>query len=209
MLGANGAGKSTWVRAHRDELPVPFFDADAIAQSMGDYNDSVAQRTARAMVDAGVARSIERRESFGFESTYSGQSRPAMVSAAHAAGYRAEVVFLGTPTAAINKERVAARVDAETGHGVPDEEVERRWTASQENLVATAHLFDSVRLIDNTGGVDHTLVVFDGERVDGSSATLPRWGAQLSKRIAVARSATHYGVSEGGPRLSDFPCHGP
>ena len=74
-------------------MPVPFYDADAIAQTLGDYNDPVAQGAARAMVDAGAARGIERGESFGFESTYAGRSRPAIVAAAHAAGYRAEVVF--------------------------------------------------------------------------------------------------------------------
>ena len=190
MLGANGAGKSTWVRAHRDELPVPFYDADAIAQTLGDYNDPMAQATARAMVDAGVTRSVEGGESFGFESTYAGRSRPAMVAAAHAAGYRAEVVFLGTPAPAINKERVAARVDAGTGHRVADAEVERRWAASQENLVATAHSFERMALIDNSRGVVQTLVVFDADRVTLSTAPVPTWGIRLAERIAAARAAT-------------------
>ena len=163
---------------------------------MGDYNDPVAQQTARAMVDSGVARSIERGESFGFESTYAGRSRPAIVAAAHAAGYRAEVVFLGTPAPAINKERVAARVDAGTGHNVVDTEVERRWAAGQENLVATADLFDRITLIDNSGGVDQTLVVFDGDQVNVWTAPVPRWGVQLAERIAAARSVTGYGVRE-------------
>lgn len=123
------------MRAHRDELPVPFYDADAIAQTLGDYNDPMAQATARVMVDAGVARSIEGGESFGFESTYAGRSRPAMQ---RAIGRRS--CFWGTPAPTINKERVAARVDAGTGHNVADAEVGRRWAASQENLVATAYL---------------------------------------------------------------------
>lgn len=39
VIGANGAGKSTWCHAHRDELPANFYDADSIAQGLGSYND--------------------------------------------------------------------------------------------------------------------------------------------------------------------------
>ena len=157
------------------------------------------------MVDAGVARCVEHRESFGFESTYSGRSRPAMVAAAHAAGYRTEVVFLGTPAPAINKERVAARVDAGVGHNIVDAEVERRWTASQENLVASAGLFDKITLIDNSAGVDRTLAVFDGNQVNVLTAQVPSWGVRLADRVAAARSATGHRVREGGPSGSEGP----
>ena len=50
-----------------------------------------------------------------------------------------------------NAERVAARVGAGTGHHVPRAEVERRWKASQDNLVRTAPAIDVVDLLDNTG----------------------------------------------------------
>ena len=94
---------------------------------------------------------------------------------------------------------MAGRVDAGTGHNVADAEVERRWAASQENLVATAHLFDRITLIDNSGGVDQTLVVFDGDQVNVSITPVPSWGTQLAERIAAARSATRHGVSEREP----------
>ena len=28
VIGANGAGKTTWAREHRDTLPRPFYNAD-------------------------------------------------------------------------------------------------------------------------------------------------------------------------------------
>ena len=76
VLGANGAGKSTWVRSHRKDLPQPFYDADALAQELGDYNDPTCQITARAMVDAGVAHNIQRGVSFGIETTFAGIAAP-------------------------------------------------------------------------------------------------------------------------------------
>ena len=149
MLGANGAGKSTWRVANREHLPQPFYDADALAQELGDYNDPVFQAAARTMVDAGISRHLGRQESCGFESTYSGRSRRAFVGAAHARGYRTDVAFIGTPSAALNEARVAWRVNAGKGHRVADAEIRRRWQACQDNLVATAHLFDRITLLEN------------------------------------------------------------
>ena len=57
VIGANGAGKTTWAREHRDTLPRPFYNADSIAGGLGDANDPGLQRTARELVD----QQIERR----------------------------------------------------------------------------------------------------------------------------------------------------
>ena len=35
VIGANGAGKSTWCRRHRDRLPEHFYNADSIAEDLG------------------------------------------------------------------------------------------------------------------------------------------------------------------------------
>ena len=51
VIGANAAGKSTWCRAHPEELPSNFYDADSIAQGLGSYNDPALQLEARALVD--------------------------------------------------------------------------------------------------------------------------------------------------------------
>ncbi|MCY4637609.1 MAG: hypothetical protein OXG04_24490 [Acidobacteria bacterium] len=39
VIGTNGAGESTWCSKHEDELPAAFYDADSIANSLGDWND--------------------------------------------------------------------------------------------------------------------------------------------------------------------------
>ena len=33
VIGANGAGKSTWCQNHHEELPEHFYNADSIAQA--------------------------------------------------------------------------------------------------------------------------------------------------------------------------------
>ena len=35
VIGANGAGKTTWERANRDLLPSPSYNADSIAEGLG------------------------------------------------------------------------------------------------------------------------------------------------------------------------------
>ena len=69
VIGANGAGKSTWCRSNRRELPADFYDADSIAQGLGSYDDPALQREARKWVDRRIEGHLERGESFGFEST--------------------------------------------------------------------------------------------------------------------------------------------
>ena len=137
VTGANGAGKSTWCRAHPEELPSNFYDADSIAQGLGSYDDPTLQFEARTRVDAAIGRHLEQNESFGFESTYSGASRPCIARRASELGYATDAIFVGTRDPSINIDRVAARVRARTGHHVPESEIRRTWTAAQDNLVKT------------------------------------------------------------------------
>lgn len=46
-MGANGAGKSTWRREHHEDRPRHFYDADAIAQGLGGYDELEHQQAAR------------------------------------------------------------------------------------------------------------------------------------------------------------------
>ena len=120
VIGANGAGKSTWCGAHRDELPANFYDADSIAQGLGSYNDRALQLEARAIVDDRIEQHLRRGETFCFESTYSGKSRPRIVERAAEQGCTIYAVFIGTDDPQINIERVQARVASGTGHHVPN-----------------------------------------------------------------------------------------
>ena len=106
VIGANGAGKTTWARKHRETLPKPFYNADSIAEGLGDANDAALQRAARKLVDERIERDLGEGNTFGFESTYSGRSRPDIVRTAKRLGYTTRAIFLGTETAAINIRRV-------------------------------------------------------------------------------------------------------
>ena len=69
------------------------------------------QRAARKLVDERIERDLSEGNTCGFESTYSGRSRPDIVRTAKRLGYTTRAVFLGTETAAINIRRVRKRVE--------------------------------------------------------------------------------------------------
>ena len=186
VVGANGAGKSTYCRYFHERLPDPFFDADQIAQELGDYNDRQLQRRAALIVARGVSGCLREKRSFGMETTYSGNSRPKLVRKTRDHGYRTQAIFIGTNSPRINVSRVRRRVADRVGHDVADSEIHRRWIACQDNLVRTANFFEHIRLLDNSN--DRWIEA--GELVAGRVVRLaPKglsWAENLLSRILVA-----------------------
>ena len=189
VIGANGAGKSTWCDQHRARrLPTDFYNADSIAQGLGSWNSPSKQQAAREVVDHNIKSHLAERSDFGFESTYSGSSRPDIVRRAKEAGYSIEAIFVGTTRPEINVKRVATRVAARTGHDVPKNEVHRRWKAAQDNLAATAEYIDRIELLDNSGRTRRSAVQIENGRVTGRGSRVPSWAARL------AAQATERGI---------------
>ena len=179
VIGANGAGKTTWTRRHRAALPKPFYNADSIAEGLGGWDDGPSQRRARRMVDDLVERDLQNRASFGFESTYSGRSRPEIVKAAKEQGYTTKAYFLGTEDVEINIDRVAKRV-REGGHNIAESEIRRRWKQAWQNLLATWNWLDEVTIIDNSSYEPRTVGTKRGDEVE-LDPQLPTWAEEARK----------------------------
>ena len=190
VIGANGAGKSTWCRRHDDQLPEHFYNADAIADGLGAWNSPTNHRAARKLVDDRIERHLARNEDFGFESTYSGRSRPAIVESARGLGYETTAIFLGTRRPEINIERVAARVAARTGHDVPPAEIRRRWAACPQNVARTAHAIDRIHMLDNSGATTDAVIRIENGEEAAQAATTPDWARELTEQIEAALSRT-------------------
>lgn len=173
-----------------EALPDPFFDADSIAQGLGSYDDPRDQRQARQIVDDGIAECLKTRQPFGFETTYSGNSRPNLIRTAHRLGYSVRCAFVGTESSEINVVRVAYRVASETGHSIAVYEIHRRWQACQDNLVETADCFDRIQMLDNSG----RSLINAGEIRHGRhtkrSPHAPQWAQDLIQRIASYYTAS-------------------
>ena len=186
VIGANGAGKTTWARANRDLLPSPFYNADSIAEGLGDANSVELQLRARALIDRELAERLANGEGFGFESTWSGASRPAIVRDAANRGYQTRAVFLGTNAAHINIERVRRRV-LEGGHNVPESEIRRPWDQAFANLLAMWDAIETIDVLDSS----RDPVQLIAEKRDGETSTLasglPAWAERIAEKNPKGR----------------------
>ena len=182
IIGANGAGKTTWGGHHQDRLPLRFYNADIIAEGLGNANSAVLQERARDLVDMEIEQRLRLGEPFGFESAWSGRSRPAIVRDASDRGYETYGIFLGTTHAALNIARVRRRV-LEGGHLVPEREIVRRWTAAFENLLAMWDVFDRIDVLDSSTETVHLVVPKKGMRTHRARAELPHWATAIGARV--------------------------
>ena len=183
VIGGNGAGKTTWTDRYRDDLPAHFYNADSIAAGLGGWNDEVRQREARQVVDRQIDQRLKARDDFGFESTYSGRSRPAIVERARASDYEVTAVFIGTESPEINLQRVAERTKTGTGHAVEPSEIRRRWQASQDNLARTFRAMSTLEIIDNSGTDATTILRVRNGRIVSEYTPVPRWVSTLAQRL--------------------------
>ncbi len=121
-----------------------------------------------------IAERIERKESFIVESTLSGLSLGKWISRARDAGYHVAILFVFLDSADICIQRVAARV-TKGGHHVPDEDVTRRWTRSNQNFWSTYRTLANEWSLFNNGdeGIvqiaasgDENMVILDEGRFE-------------------------------------------
>ena len=171
-------------------MPEAFYNPDAIAQDLGDWNDAGNQLEAGRIVNAAIRRHLEQGEDFGFESTYSGRSRPRIVQTAASNGYEVWAVFIGTNGAEINIERVRQRVRSGTGHDVPVPEITRRWSAAQKNLAETAASLGTIDVLDNSHGVTRHVASITKGGIRFPATPTPAWAWALIRQIEQHRPTT-------------------
>ena len=141
-------------------------------------------------MNAAIRRHLEQGEDFGFESTYSGRSRPRIVQTAASNGYEVWAVFIGTNGAEINIERVRQRVRSGTGHDVPVPEITRRWSAAQKNLAETAASLGTIDVLDNSYGVTRHVASITKGGIRFPATPTPAWAWALIRQIEQHRPTT-------------------
>lgn len=133
VAGTNGVGKSTLYEAQDTLKDIPRVNTDDIVRSFGDWrniSDVVkAGRIALKMISNYFSDGV----SFSQESTLCGYSILNNIERAKNLGYIIELHYVGVDSVQIAKERVAYRV-AHGGHGIPDEDIERRYSESFNRL---------------------------------------------------------------------------
>lgn len=127
VAGPNGSGKTTFAESYflkTHNLPV-FLNPDVIASGIAPLNSESASFSAGRILLTEIKRRFDQRESFSFESTFSGKTWAPFLREAQSGGYRIVVYFLLLDSVQRNVTRVRERVLL-GGHSIPKEAILRR-----------------------------------------------------------------------------------
>lgn len=135
VAGPNGAGKTTFASKFLPEFVDcrEFLNADLIAAGLSPFAPERQNVRAGRLLLERIAELSAAHETFGFETTLSGRAYIRRFEQLRAEGYQLALFFLWLPNAELAVRRVANRV-REGGHGVPEEDVRRRYNAGLYNL---------------------------------------------------------------------------
>ncbi len=145
----NGAGKTTLYQSMPRLQSMPRVNLDDILKEFGDWrNMTDTIRAGRISVER-INQHFLKGESFHQETTLCGKTILKNIRKAKELGYYVELHYVGVDTAEIAKERVRERV-ARGGHGIPEKDIERRYTESLQNLKVILPVCNLTACYDNT-----------------------------------------------------------
>jgi len=180
IAGPNGAGKTTFALKYLPEIAGcrVFVNADLIAAGLSPLDPEDGLMAASRLFLREMQQHIERRATFGFETTLSGRGYLRLVQRLLRDGWRVELVYLALPSAEMSVLRVAERV-AHGGHSVPLDAISRRFPRSLHHLLYVyAPGVTRTRCFLNTGESPELVFQQAGEQRE---VFRPAWFETLSK----------------------------
>ena len=136
IAGPNGAGKTTAsFTLLPDVLHCPnFVNADEIARGLSPFApEAVPIQAGRIMLQR-IDELLPQKVDFAIETTLSTRSYVQLVHRAQALGYKVHLIFFFLENAEQAIARVAQRV-SNGGHGIPEEDIRRRFKRGIYNLI--------------------------------------------------------------------------
>lgn len=179
LAGVNGAGKSTLFSLIPSIGEIEKINLDEVVRQIGDWKNTQDVIKAGKLVVSRINRYFDNGISFSQETTLCGHSIFKNIKRAKGLGYRIEMYYVGLDSVDIAKQRIKARV-MRGGHGIPDEDVEKRYVESLRNLSIALHQCDIVTIYDNTEHFQRFAVYEQGELVR-ITERVPRWYQVLLK----------------------------
>ena len=151
IAGPNGAGKTTAAyNLLPDVLYCPnFVNADEIARGLSPFApETVSFQAGRIMLQR-IDELLPQKVDFAIETTLSTRSYVQLVRRAQALGYKVHLIFFFLENEEQAIARVAQRV-SNGGHGIPEEDIRRRFTRGIYNLINLyMPICDSVLVYNN------------------------------------------------------------
>ncbi len=182
IAGVNGAGKSTFYSAEEAFSDIEKINLDETVREIGDWKNPDDVTKAAKTVVKRIRKYFATGISFSQETTLCGQSILNNIRRAKNLGYIVEVYYVGLDSAETAITRVKCRVER-GGHGVPDEDIERRYSDSIRNLIKVIPDCDLVSIYDNTYFFRRFAIYKSGKCVFLSNQT-PEWYDQMFKSFS-------------------------
>jgi len=181
LAGPNGAGKSTlYELAIAPRLQAPFINADLIQRHELRDASMAAAYTAAGMAENRRQLALKQGLSFVSESTFSHESKLALVDDAKRAGFRVVIYHIHVRQPELSVSRVALRV-REGGHGVPEDKIRERYERNQPLIREAVLRADFAFVFDNSqlNVPPRCVLNFRAGRVTMAAGELPSWASVL------------------------------
>lgn len=147
--GVNGAGKTTLYQIQNTKT-LPRVNTDEIVVELGlDWRSPEAQRRAGKISIEKIQNYIREGISFNQETTLAGRTIKKQIKEMKKQGYQIYLYYVGVSEPKIAIERVKYRV-TQGGHGIPEEDIYRRYERSLQNLIEIVPFCDRIEIYDNS-----------------------------------------------------------
>ena len=181
FAGVNGAGKSTLYQTLSSLEDMKRVNSDEIVKEFGSWKNSVDVAKAGKIAVSKIRQYFELGESFNQETTLCGNSIIRNITKGKELGYVVELHYVGVDSPDIAKERIRERV-LNGGHGIPDDDVDRRYLQSLNNLKEVIPLTDVAILYDNTERFRRFAIYRKGNKYLLSKRK-PKWYESLNDEV--------------------------
>lgn len=171
--GVNGAGKSTLYMTTRYSDSMPRINTDEILREFGDWRNTEDLMKAGKIAVERLNDYIKSGVTFNQETTLCGHSIIKTIQRAKQAGYFVEMHYVGVNSPEIANNRIAERVK-NGGHGIPREDVEKRYVESLKNLKVVLQMCDLASLYDNMKEF-RRFAIFKNGMLIKLSKNIPEW----------------------------------
>lgn len=180
IAGVNGAGKSTLYQVLPNLQGILRVNTDEIVKEFGDWRNSRDVMNAGKIAIKMISRYFSEGVTFNQETTLCGKSILKNIKFAKEQGYFIEMHYVGVDSVEIAKERVRMRVK-QGGHGIREEDIERRYIDTFQNLRSILSDCSLVAFYDNTVEFRRFAIYKNGLPVR-VSRNVPEWFTKYVKQ---------------------------
>ena len=173
FAGVNGAGKTTLYQSNKKIFDMKRVNVDEIVRKIGKWDNSQDVMKAGLEAVATIRECFENGISFNQETTLCGNSIIRNIKEARDKGYLIELYYVGLESADIAVERVKIRVK-NGGHGIPEEDIRRRYEQSIKQLKKVIEYCDRIELYDNSKSF-RSIAVYKDKKWILLDEEIPNW----------------------------------